>query len=441
MKEPLVKTVKDFLSLHIKKGDRLVLGFSGGVDSSALLSLLSECLSFFDFTLHVAHFDHAWRLESEQEADKLQQQVESQGFVFHRERSQKSGFLGGNKEERARHERYEFLEKIYHKVGASALILAHQKEDQAETVLKRIFEGASLLSLGGMQPASLYKGMKVVRPLISVSRKDLEKWNFDKKIPVIIDHTNEDLQFLRPRMREKLFPELEKWFGKGLIHNLSLLGEEILSLKNFIEPKTALLLEKKVNGPWGFMIALQEMEPFEQEIVIRHSFKQEGLVIGRKVLQAACQHVQDLSLHKYLDISKGVLLVDRGHLFWFKETPPVFSQTMALTIPTSISDQGWTWCISKEQASFACRPLLDSFLQGEIFCKIPSSGPFFLCSYEALTKKDQNQVSSFFAKSKIPVIMRKSFPFIIKNGSLFNALNYFSFSNEEEILSIKLKKT
>src|SRR3990167_6020085 len=105
MKEPLVRVVKNFLSSRLIDRKPVLLGFSGGVDSSALLSLLIECRSFFSLDLHIAHFDHAWRSESAEEALVLQKQADALGVMFHIKRAVVSGKEGGNLEGRAREDR------------------------------------------------------------------------------------------------------------------------------------------------------------------------------------------------------------------------------------------------------------------------------------------------------------------------------------------------
>ncbi|MBS0626598.1 MAG: hypothetical protein JSS09_00115, partial [Verrucomicrobia bacterium] len=75
MKNPLVKVVKDFLSNNYVEGKPILLGYSGGVDSTALLSLLLECKYFFSLDLQVVHFDHAWREESSSQALELKKNI------------------------------------------------------------------------------------------------------------------------------------------------------------------------------------------------------------------------------------------------------------------------------------------------------------------------------------------------------------------------------
>ena len=144
MKDPIFKTLKDFLCSKVSSQDTVIAGVSGGIDSSALLFLLSDYAYLYGIDLHIAHFDHGWRKESGEQAQLLRSLVENTlRWPFHLERSKDSGKKRANLEDEARRERLAFFQRVYHKTGASGLLLAHQREDQAETVLKRIFEGAS----------------------------------------------------------------------------------------------------------------------------------------------------------------------------------------------------------------------------------------------------------------------------------------------------------
>ena len=97
MKDPLVKTVRDFLSRYFVCGKPILLGFSGGPDSKALLHLLLECRSLrLPFELHLAHVDHGWRPESKNEADILAKEALQLRLPFHLLTLEMTMFRAGN---------------------------------------------------------------------------------------------------------------------------------------------------------------------------------------------------------------------------------------------------------------------------------------------------------------------------------------------------------
>ncbi len=96
------------------------------------------------------------------------------------------------KENEARQARLNFFKEIYQKIDAQALVLGHHGDDQSETVLKRILEGASLSSLRGILPVSILEGMQVWRPLLDASKAEIRSWLKAKGLKPIEDRTNLD---------------------------------------------------------------------------------------------------------------------------------------------------------------------------------------------------------------------------------------------------------
>lgn len=222
--------LKKFLSCHWVPGRPLLLACSGGPDSKALLYLLIEAKQFFNLDLHVAHIDHGWREESGTEAEALKKEVERLGLTFHLKKMENVE----QKEGTARAGRYVALTEIAQYIDAQAVLLAHQMEDQAETVLKRIFEGATLSSCRGMKEVSCNEKLVLWRPLLSVSKKELMEWLQNLNISYFTDPTNLDPKYLRGRLRTSIFPFLEKEFGKSIVKNLCLLGKRAEKLEEHL---------------------------------------------------------------------------------------------------------------------------------------------------------------------------------------------------------------
>lgn len=227
MRDPILTTVKKFLAQHLHSNQPLLLGFSGGPDSLALLHLLHACHP----NLHVAHVDHGWRPESAREAEDLRQR--SLGYPFHLHRLE--GIPA--KEDLARQERLKFFRKLYNQFECQALVLGHQANDQSETVLKRIFEGASLGALGGIRRIAQLEGMVILRPLLEIEKAKLENWVKKKGLTPIYDQTNLDRNYLRGRMRSEIMPTLSQQFGKEVSGNLCRLGDLAQELESYLERK------------------------------------------------------------------------------------------------------------------------------------------------------------------------------------------------------------
>ena len=139
-----------FLNSRCDWSRPVLIGLSGGPDSMALLHLLRECAQKKDLRIGVAHVNHCWRAESSYEAAQLEELVKNLGYSFHLKVLNPSE-LTGNLEDACRRERLAFFNELTHAYGYQAVILGHHRDDQAETVLKRFLEGASLVNLKGME--------------------------------------------------------------------------------------------------------------------------------------------------------------------------------------------------------------------------------------------------------------------------------------------------
>ena len=291
MRDLLLHKTKEFLEFHHHQGSPLLLGFSGGPDSSALLYLLSECCRFFPLKVHVAHVDHGWREGSTKEAAGLKKRVESLGFPFHLKKLTSPKNLG-NLEEKGRDERLNFFSSIYREEGCQALLLAHQAEDQAETVLKRVLEGASLMHLGGMREVSELDAMVVWRPLLSVSKTKILRWIEEKGIETVHDETNLDPKFLRGRMRSQLFPEMKRRFGKEMVAPLGNVGLSAHELKEYLERKVVPYLRRVEEGPCEVRLDLSEflpMETVELKALVRLLCKRLGMGLSFDAIELLCK--------------------------------------------------------------------------------------------------------------------------------------------------------
>ena len=238
----LTQTVKNFLQGRSLSGKPLLLGYSGGPDSKALLHALLECRRFFPVNLHVAHVDHGWRQESADEAEGLKGEVERLGLPWHGMRVSPGSFQEGNLENEGRMIRLRFFSELYHTLDCQALLLGHHGDDQAEVVMKRIFEGAHLFALGGLHAQTALEGMQIWRPLLGVRKKNAIQWLEERQLPYLCDPTNESSRFLRGRMRQELLPTLTQAFGKEVSLNLCHLGQQAQELKEYFSSLNAPLL-------------------------------------------------------------------------------------------------------------------------------------------------------------------------------------------------------
>lgn len=289
----------------------LLLGLSGGPDSMALFHLLLKV----NYPFEVAHIDHGWRPESGQEADILDKICRANGIKFYLKRLQHVSQR--NREDEARKARLNFFNEIVEKERLSGVTLAHQADDAAETVLKRLFEGASLPKLKGLTPRSVIKGLVIYRPLLKIKKRDLIKWLDGNSIDYFQDSTNLDPHFLRGRMRETLMPLLSTHFGKQITPNLCRLGEAAAELNEFLEELMQPYLSRVRKSEEEISLDFAYDPPhslFLWKAVIRNLFEGQQIALSSAVLETILNHLQKGSCHKVLNVGGQVICMHRKQL-------------------------------------------------------------------------------------------------------------------------------
>ena len=209
MLETALKTIR--VHSLFNRGDTVIVAVSGGADSVALLDMLVH-LKEFRLNLIVAHLNHSLRGE-ESDGDELYvreraEQNQLRCEVKRVDVKQLGRLERLSLEEAGRSARYDFLRDLRKKYRANAIALGHHADDQAETVLMRLLRGAGGTGLAGMAPKSR-DGM--VRPLLEVTRREIETYLLARGLTYRTDSSNNDTDFLRNRIRYELLPSLETY--------------------------------------------------------------------------------------------------------------------------------------------------------------------------------------------------------------------------------------
>lgn len=306
-----MEKVKQFIYKNKDLFSKVLLGLSGGPDSMALFSLLLDA----GVNIDVAHVNHGLRAESGREALTLKAIVEAWGIRF----IQKNLSLlpeQANMEMRAREERLSFFRGLYEKGGYSALILGHHQDDLVETVLKRVFEGASLLNIGGMKRVDQFEKMTIIRPMLENTKGEIYQYLREKKLEYFTDPTNFAKGNLRSKMREEIIPYLETTFGKNIKSSLLNLAREHQELKENVLGRIGLFIQGEVKGPWGSFVELgEQIDRFDLSMLIRQMAKKRGLVPTRNQVELLiAMHFQKKN-EKQVVISNTIWTIERGILF------------------------------------------------------------------------------------------------------------------------------
>ncbi|MDR0897322.1 MAG: tRNA lysidine(34) synthetase TilS [Oscillospiraceae bacterium] len=191
-------------------GEKVLVAVSGGADSLALLGLLWSLREALGIAVEAAHFEHGIRGEaSRADAAFVAAFCAERGIPCHVGAGDVPALAHdwhASLEDAARRARYAFFDQTLLRIGAQKLALAHQLEDQAETLLLHLVHGAGLAGLSAMR---MQRGNRI-RPLLDVPRADLEAYLRSKGIAWREDETNRDAAHARNLLRQRVFPLLRQ---------------------------------------------------------------------------------------------------------------------------------------------------------------------------------------------------------------------------------------
>ena len=243
---PAVWKVQNELKKVLKLEQRYVLAVSGGADSLALADAVLELYGELKERLLVCHVEHGIRgAEALADAELVHQFCVERGATFlccHVDALAYAKEKGLSLEDAARRLRYEQLRLACQDFGAEAVVTAHQADDQAETVLWKLLRGAGTDGLSGMQTRAKQGKLTLIRPLLTLSRADIEAYCEAKELKYCLDSTNENLQYTRNRIRRELLPYLEKNFNSAIKETLTREASLLSEAEECLEMLTQQLL-------------------------------------------------------------------------------------------------------------------------------------------------------------------------------------------------------
>lgn len=271
-------------------GDRVIVGVSGGADSMCLLFLLCELRQRLGIMVSALHVHHGIRGKgADRDAAFVEEYCRNHDIEYILERidvPKEAQRTHETIEEAARRMRYECLLKRAACMEAK-IAIAHHQEDQAETVLHNMLRGSSLKGLGGIRAVREQEGIMIIRPMLCLSRAEIEECLRLKGIEYVTDETNLQLEYTRNKIRNMILP-LAKEINQGAIRHIVRLAEDIseadeilcelsddcakkyISGENDIRISEALLMEKSLLQRRVIRIAYERSSGRLKDITAEH---------------------------------------------------------------------------------------------------------------------------------------------------------------------------
>lgn len=314
--------------------DTIIVALSGGADSTALLDLLHR-LPGYNLRLVAAHLNHCLRGNDSDADEEFCRQLSAHysiPFEFRRVDVSDLAKSGGlNLEDAGRRARIDFLDELYKKYGAAAVALAHHADDQAETVLMRLLRGSGMNGLSGM---SYRNSRGYVRPLLQITRKNIEEYLGERELVWREDASNGDTAYLRNRIRHELLPALEKYnpaIRSCLVTTATVTGDDEALLVELTEQAFALSCR---SGKGEITCGIQQLLKLDISLrrrVLRHAFKQltgtlEGM--SQRHIDAICALIGSNRPNSQLALPHRVSVTREYELLLFRQMPETGSDAV-----------------------------------------------------------------------------------------------------------------
>ena len=220
VKHKIEKKVKDFINKYkmVNDQDKIIIGVSGGADSVCLLFVLKKLREERDFDFNAVHINHGLRGESADRDEVFVKECcekwDVPCYTFHVNVKEVASREKLSIEDAGRMLRQQTFKKVMKETGSNKVALGHHQNDNAETLLMNLARGSGIRGVSGIKPASEH----YIRPLLCLTRDEIEEYLKDKGISFCMDETNEEIHFVRNRVRNVVIPHLEKVNSKAIIH-------------------------------------------------------------------------------------------------------------------------------------------------------------------------------------------------------------------------------
>ena len=327
MEEKVLRTILKYNL--IENDDKLILGVSGGPDSIAMLNILDDIRNDnkikLNFQIIVVHINHMIRKEAKEDEEFVRKFCDKKNIEFYSKSIDVKKLANTKKigtEEAGRNARYEFFNEVLDKTSSNKIAIAHNKNDNAETIIMKIMRGSGISGLKGIEAKrSIY-----IRPLIECDREEIENYCKEKNLNPRIDKTNFENEYTRNKIRNIVIPYVKKEFNPNIINTLERLSDLVKEEEEYID--------KQVIDEYNNVLIKEEKE--EIILDLKKFNNQEKVIKSRIVLYTITRlfgtcsgiekiHIEDIIKlcgnnigNKYLTPNKKIKVLVKTNKIYFQ---------------------------------------------------------------------------------------------------------------------------
>lgn len=290
----------------LNTGQKIIVAVSGGIDSVVMFDILLRLQRMNDLHLFVAHVNYRLRgKESEKDEHFVRRLAVQHGlscYTYSVDTKKIHADEKGTLQETARNIRYSFFETLKKSLHADRIATGHTASDNAETILFNLFRGSGIDGIAGIP----LRRDDVIRPLLCLSRKEIEQYAAARKIRFREDSSNSKSEYSRNYIRHGIIPMIERRLNPSLVRTLSDESEIFSALAQFINRTVEMKFPGIVRADDGrFTISVERMsgeDPFIQQMILRKIFSLAGAEPNHVMISSVLSLMQQ---HKGKNIDLG----------------------------------------------------------------------------------------------------------------------------------------
>jgi tRNA(Ile)-lysidine synthase len=426
----LEKTLRDLIfgKRLIAAREKVVIGVSGGIDSTTLLYAMNRIKELVPFAIGIAHVNHQLRgKESERDQAFVEEIAEKLGLPCHVSRVDVTAHArqqGLSSQHAGRELRYRFFDELCKAYGYDRIAIAHNRNDQAETFLLRVIKGTGMHGLSSIPMA---RG-RIIRPLLTTSRSEIESYAVAHAVPHVEDSSNIKNNYERNFVRNRIMPLFEELNSRAAEKIVSLLGD-IAGINELLDRKTDDAFDRALRREGkDILFTTDILRDLPEEIRFRVISRILMLLDSRIIPLREHVRLIEKSLlsrrpNNSVDLPHGITVRrDYGSMVFTTQRPTPQHQTVypIVTGDNKVPELGLTLNVTlknrgpEEIGRGPCTAFFDAALMGDLTIRTFRTGDRFV----PLGMSGSVKLKDYFISRKIPLQKRRSLPLLLSNNDI-----------------------